>query len=332
MSWKMLPRELQLMVLRELSDLDINALQKSHEKNEHPTGPVIPNMLTAWKETVNYRLVCTRWNLDLQLVIPKSDSILTLLKFGPQEMCLDGLRRPIRTTPTEIPTSVLRRLLLFATQRNFVKCMELILQQMKDVPRNLSILVSAVEARSLAAVKLLIAQGADLEEFGPSWNDDTDTLDMNTALGRAIQLDDVAITRELLEAGANPSTWIEWWGMQLDPMQHVAKNDGDGSIIHLLVEYTVRDPVYEKYGGRDDWLDNEDEEASESGTEPGALRFPDWHPLELAVDSDSVSAAEALLGYDNIRLLDIARAHKEAQSDDMRQLLQSYMKRAIARG
>jgi hypothetical protein len=138
---------------------------------------------------------------------------------------------------------------------------------------------------------------------------------------------------ELLEAGASLHNLIRSEGVALDPLQHVSANCGGGALIRLIIqhEYTMNDASYELYGGRDDWAASEDE-ADLPEDRAAFIRYPTWHPLELAVRADAVSAAEALLSYDNSGHLDIARAQKGAKSKGMRQLLWSYMQRAIARG
>ncbi|KAL3490313.1 hypothetical protein BJX62DRAFT_238293 [Aspergillus germanicus] len=269
-----------------------------------------------WNEMVCYLLVCKGWNADLRVMAVDSLSFITILDAAPQDIRLAVIAKLIQTIP-EFPLgsggghSTPRRTETFhvAWRKYFDK----------PAPTSQHPICS-------------ILRGAELEEQGMSDNGGTG-LDSNTPLGLAILRNNAILIEELLEAGASLHTRIESARVALDPLQHLSANGGDGALIRFDIRhgYTMNDASYELYGGRDDWAANADE-VDLPEDQAAFIRTPTWHPLELAVRADAVSAAEGLLSYDSSRLLDIARAHKGAKSEEMRQLLWSYMQHAIARG
>ncbi|KAL2798651.1 hypothetical protein BJX66DRAFT_334014 [Aspergillus keveii] len=287
MGWNKLPRELQLMILKELSDLDTEAkeLDEEHRICGDDDDLSLTSMWTVWQHMVSYFLVCK----------------------------------------TEIDQWALKQFARYTLPRSHLRSTEMLLEEMdEDRPDN-SLLQIAVRTENIAAVRLLLEYDV---ETGYPWID-WHAWSPSTPLTVAVNAGNIAIAQELLQGGAS----VFFTYHDLDGLQQVSYAGGDGALIRLLVQYglAIDDTRYELYGGRDDWAGNYDEEThrAEDNAPPGW--WLTWHPLEIAIFQDAVSAAEAILSYDNSRLVDIARGYKEASSKKMKQLLESYMQRAIAR-
>ncbi|KAJ0413839.1 hypothetical protein BJY00DRAFT_319402 [Aspergillus carlsbadensis] len=322
--WNKLSPELKLMVFKELSDLDIGVERptQSHKffYRDHAADPA----LKVWDQMVRYFLVCRSWNADLHVTLVEGDSIHTILDFAPHDMCVAAIQRLIRTTPTAIPHDRLEHLARSAIWRNFPRCVEMVLCQMNGGIPDVSLLWAAVIKQSMTVIRLLLARGVPT---GFSWVS-YGTWTPNTPLAIAVNNGNLAIARELLEAGASPMFHVDLY----DALQHVSRIGGDGAMIYLLARYGLGmdDRHYARYSERNDWAGNASEEYDPMDDDIYYMWCATRHPLEIAVEVDAVSAAEALLSYDNFLLLDIARAYKEAMSDEMRVLLLRYMHRAFA--
>ncbi|CEL06867.1 hypothetical protein ASPCAL10038 [Aspergillus calidoustus] len=321
--WDKLPREIDLMIFKELSDLDTEAKDLDGKHGIFGAGGdlTLGSMWTAWKGIISYCLVCRSWNTGLRVTIIEGRSIRTILNLASEDMGLAAVARLIRTTETKIEQWTLEQFARYTLRRNYLRCTEMLLEEMDEDRPDISLLDIAVKKGNIAAVRLLLDYGVENGWPGLDWH----SWSMETPLADAVHDGKIAIVQELLEGGASVFFTYNY----LDGLQDVSNAGGDGALIRLLVQYglAIDDTRYKMYGGRDDWAGKDGEEADPAN----AGWSLNWHPLEMAICQDAVSAAEAILSYDKTRLVDIARAYKEARSKKMRQLLESYMQRAIAR-
>lgn len=182
---------------------------------------------------------------------------------------------------------ILGELLAIATQRHFLSCMSLLLENGANVDSRLngftnSLIYTAVERRSLSAVQLLLRYGAPLSNELPV-----------PPLALAAHNGEIEIMRSLLEAGADADIEVDVEGEVRDLAQ-AAAGYRNGDMMRLLLDSGVN---------INDWWYE-----------------PEGHPLTIAASSGNIDVVRLLL--DKGVLHDIVRrAYRKSFDPEIRQVL-----------